>query len=133
LTFPIGLDSTLAPDGDSGVVKLEGAVELLKLGTAQYFWRELWVEPGSSAVSSVTDLEPSPPQAGISPQGDLMTLPSERGVTATASNRTIEVSAQPAGLSPATAAALNAAFAEGHPTFAPGERLGTASFVATAE
>lgn len=133
LSFPVGLESTLAPDATSGTVKLGGAVELLQLGSAQVFWREVWLEPGAASLAAEADVEPSPPQAGKQPQGSLFSLPLGASVSSDPSRRTIAISGQSATLTAATAASLNAAFAPGSATFAAGETVGTLSLSAQAE
>lgn len=133
LSFPVGLESVLAPDGSLGTIKAGGAVEFLQLGSAQIFWREPWLEPGSTAISAEPDLEPSPPQAGKQPRGPLLSLPPGASVVADPSRRTIAVSGQEVTLTAGTAEALDAAFADGAPTFAAGERLGTLSASFTGE
>lgn len=133
LSFPVGLESTLAPDAAAGVVKLGGAVELLQLGNAQVFWREVWLEPGAASLAAEADIEPSPPQVGKQPQGPLLSLPPGASVTADPSSRTIGISGQNATLTAATAESLNAAFAPGSSTFAAGETIGTLSLASQAE
>lgn len=132
LSFPVGLESTLAPGATSGTVKLGGAVELLQLGSTQLFWRELWLEPEGNSLLAETDTEPSPPNPGKQPQGPLLAL-SGGALASDPSARTIAISGQSVTLDPATAAALNAAFAKGQPTFAAGEAVGTMSISTTAE
>jgi hypothetical protein len=132
LSFPVGPESIFAPDGTSGLVKLGGSVELLQLGSAQYFWRQLQLEPAVATLGAETDLEPSPPQAGRSEEAPLLTVePGE--IASNPRSRTIEAAGQAATLSATTAAAMNAAFAEGKPLFAPGELVGTLSATFTGE
>jgi hypothetical protein len=134
LSFPVGLESTLAVDGSSGTVKLEGQAELLQLGHAQMFWRELWWEAGLAALLAETDSEPAPPQAGVAPQAPLLATVPGGTVSSDPGLRTISVSGRALALSAATAAALNAAFSgEGKPTFAAGEAIGSLSLQVTAE
>ena len=132
LSFPVEPESTFAPDGSSGLVKLGGSVELLQLGSAQYFWRQLQLEPAAAALAAETDLEPSPPQPGRAPGAPLFaTQPGQ--IASTAGSRMIEVTGQTALLPSTTASAMNAAFAEGKPLFAAGEAVGTLSALLTAE
>jgi len=133
LSFPVDLESTLAPDAATGTVKLGGAVELLQLGNAQLFWREAWLEPGVASLAAEADAEPSPPQAGKQPQGPLLGLPPGASVSSDPSRRTIAISGQAATLTAAAAGSLNAAFAEGRPVFAAGEAVGALSLSATGE
>jgi hypothetical protein len=132
LSFPIGPESIISPDGTRGLLKLGGSVELLQLGSAQYFWRQLQLEPEVAALASETDLEPSPPQAGRSAESPLLSV--QPGlVQADPESRVVGLSGLAAALPASTAAALNAAFAEGKPLFAPGELVGTISASLTAE
>jgi len=132
LSLPVEPESILAPDGSSGLIKLGGSVELLQLGSAQFFWRQLQLEPEASALAAEADLQPSPPQAGRSPEGPLLMVQPGQ-VLSDPQSRVIEASGQTATLSPATAAAMNSAFAEGKPLFAAGEVVGTLSAVFTGE
>lgn len=133
LSFPVGLESTLAPNAGAGTVKLGGSVELLQLGAAQIFWRELWLEPAAALLAAETDLEPSPPNPGKQPQAGLLALSAGAMIASDPAARTISIAGQSATLSAATAAALNAAFAKGTPSFAAGELVGTISLSADAE
>ncbi|HET8565808.1 MAG TPA: hypothetical protein VFL77_04960 [Solirubrobacterales bacterium] len=133
LSFPVGPESTLAPDAAAGTVKLGGSVELLQLGSAQVFWREVWLEAGAASLAAEADVEPSPPQAGKQPQGPLLALPPGASVSSDPSRRTIAISGQSATLTAATAESLNAAFAPGTSTFAAGETIGTLSLAVQAE
>jgi hypothetical protein len=129
LSFPIAPESDLAPNATSGLLKTEGSVELLQLGNAQIFWRELRLEPGLAAVSSEVDLEPSPPRAGKQAQGPLLSLGSGQ-LSAEPAARTISVAGQTATLTAATAEQLNASFSDGKTTFAAGEAVGSISYTA---
>lgn len=133
LSFPIGLESVLAPDASAGLVKTNGAVELLQLGSAQIFWREVLLEPESGFLSSEVDIEPSPPRPGRQPLGPLLSLPAGGQLTSNPSQRTIALSGRAAFLTATTAEALDSSFAEGKPVFAAGERVGALSFAAAAE
>jgi hypothetical protein len=128
LTLPVGLESTLDPAGASGTVKLEGQAELLQLGHAQLFWRELWLEPGIGSLLAESDTEPAPPQAGVTPQGPLLSLGSGGVMKANPAALTISLSGRSIALEAATAAALNAAFADSAtPSFMAGETVGSLS------
>jgi hypothetical protein len=124
LSFPVGTEATLAPDGGSGVVKLGGQVELLQLGNAQVFWREVWLEPGPLSLLAETDVQPAPPNPGATPQAPLLSL---SGLVANSDPKslTISASSQDVALTAATAERLNAAFAKGTSTFGGGERVGS--------
>jgi hypothetical protein len=132
LSFPVGLESTLAPDGRSGTVKFGGQVELLQLGSAQMFWREVWLEPEPLFLLAETDVEPAPPHPGVAPQGPLLSL---SNVSATSDSRSlaISVASQDVALTGATADSLDAAFGEGRHIFSAGERVGALSLSARAE
>lgn len=129
LSFPIGPESILAPDAGIGLIKTGGAIELLQLGSAQIFWKEPWMEPGSAAISAESDIEPSPPKPGKQQRGLLLAFTGNQ-VSADSATRTIQVTGGTAGLTAATAESLNASFAKGEPTFAPGETIATISFTA---
>ena len=129
LSFPIGSESDLAPSAASGLVKTQGSVELLQLGSAQMFWRELRLEPGVATFSSEVDLEPSPPGAGKQAQGPLLSLGAGQ-VSAVPTGRTISVSGQTATLTAATAEQLNSSFSDGKTTFVAGETVGSLSYTA---
>ena len=129
LSFPIALESVLAPDGAGGLIKTEGSVELLQLGSAQIFWRELSLESSLATLSSEVDLEPSPPKAGKLAQAPLLSLKGGQ-IFADPTARTISLTGGTATLTAATAEQLNASFVEGKPTFAAGETAGTVSYIA---
>jgi hypothetical protein len=134
LNFPVGLESTLAPDARAGTVKLEGQAELLQLGHAQVFWRELWWEPGAGSLFAETDSEPAPPRPGVEPQAPLLDLQGSGVVNSNPSSRMIDVTGQPVALTPAAAASLNDAFTEsGGGVFAAGELVGAVSLHVVAE
>ncbi len=133
LSFPIGLESTLAPDASTGTIKLGGSVELLQLGNAQVFWRELWLQPEIGSLLDETDVEPAPPHSGKQPQAPLADLRSGAVVAASPPERTIEVSGLGVTLTAATAASLNDAFAGSSSVFGRGESMGTLSFRAFAD
>lgn len=132
LSFPIGPESTLAPDASTGLIKTGGAVELLQLGSAQIFWQEPWLEPGAATISAESDLEPSPPKPGKQPRGPLLAFPAGGQVGADSTSRTVAVDGRAATLTPATAESLNSSFAKGEPTFSAGEPIGSISFIAQA-
>jgi hypothetical protein len=111
LSFPIEPESALAPTGSSGLIKTGGAVELLQLGNAQIFWREIWLEPSLAMLAPVFSLL----------GGQLSADPTAR---------TISVDGQRATLTAATAEQLNSSFADGKPTFAAGETVGVLSLIA---
>jgi hypothetical protein len=133
LSFPVGPESTLAPDGRSGTVKLTGSVELLQLGSAQIFWHEVWLEPAAATLLAEVDAEPSPPNAGKQPQAELLALPAGAAISSNPARREIAIAGQPAILTAAAAAALNAGFAKGAQEFAAGELVGSISLSVAAE
>lgn len=129
LSFPIEPESALAPNGSSGLIKSGGAVELLQLGNAQIFWREIWLEPSLATLASEVDLEPSPPKAGKQAHGPLLSLGGGQ-VSADPLARTISAAGETAVLTPYTADQLNSSFSDGKTTFAAGETVGTVSYTA---
>jgi len=133
LSFPIGPESTLAADGASGTVKLEGEAELLRLGEAQMFWRELWWEPEGGSMLSAIDVEPAPPHPGIQAQAPLLAVQGVGNVTSNPASRTIDLAGQPLALTEATAARMNEAFAGSGNAFVPGEPVGSMTLHAVAE
>lgn len=132
LSFPIGLDSTLAPDASSGTIKLGGSVELLQLGNAQVFWRELWLQPALPSLLAETDVEPAPPHPGKQPQAPLLALEGAAAFVSDPAARTIGVSGWRVTLTAAAAASLNEAFAGSTDQFGAGEAVGSVSFKAIA-
>lgn len=130
LSFPVGQESTLAPNTAAGTVKLGGSVELLQLGSAQVFWREVWLEPGSSRLLAETESLPSPPHPGKQPQNSLFTLQPGGIVSSNPALRTITLTGSPVTLTEAAASALNDAFGGSEAPFAPGEVVGSVSLFA---
>lgn len=129
LSFPIALESDLAPNGATGLIKTEGSVELLQLGSAQVFWRELEMEPSLATLSSEVDLEPSPPKAGKLAQAPLLSLGGGQ-ISSDPTARTISLAGGTATLTTPTAEQLNSSFAEGKATFTAGETVGAISYTA---
>lgn len=135
LSFPIGPESTLAPNASLGTLKLAGQAELLQLGSAQMFWREVWLQP-TAALLAETETLPSPPHPGKAPQSPLLSLQAPASLTSDPASRRITVAGQVVSLPSTTAAALNDAFASSQgkgDVFSPGEPVGSLSFVATGE
>jgi len=128
LSFPVGPESTLSPDASAGTLKLGGLLELLQLGNAQIFWREVSLQSDSNSLLAETDVEPSPPHPGKQPQAPLVSLQPGALVAADPAARTIAVSGEAVALTAATATALNDAFAPSQNVFAAGEAVGTISF-----
>jgi hypothetical protein len=92
------------------------------------FWREVWWQPAAGAVFAETDVEPSPPQAGVAPQGALLSTSSGGAVSSDPGSRTISISSGSLALTASTAASLNAAFGhQGAPEFSAGEAIGSFS------
>jgi hypothetical protein len=129
LSFPIEPESDLAPTGSSGLIKTGGAVELLQLGNAQIFWREIWLEPSLATLASEVDLEPSPPKAGKQAHGPLLSLVGGQ-VSADPLARTISGSGETSTLTATMADQLNSSFSDGKTTFAAGETVGALSYTA---
>jgi hypothetical protein len=128
LSFPVGPESTLSPDAIAGTLKLGGSLELLQLGNAQVFWREVWLQPDSNSLLAETDVEPSPPHPGKQPQAPVLSLQSGALVASDPASRTIDLSGEGVALTAATAAALNDAFAPSQSVFSSGETVGSVSF-----
>jgi hypothetical protein len=133
LSFPVGAESALAPDAATGVVKLGGQVELLQLGSAQMFWREIWLEPASAALFAETDVEPVPPNPGALPQGPLLSVSADGTVSSDPKARTISIAGRSAVLTSSAAKLLNDAFADGASSFSAGEPVGAVSLAGRAE
>lgn len=129
LSFPIIVGGDIAPDGMGGTVRTGGEVELLQLGGGQVFWREQWLQPGSSVALGEANLQPSPPFGGKQPQAPLFSL-SGGQVVSDPKARTVTITGATASLETATAEQMNQLFAEGKPVFAPGEAFGSVSFTA---
>jgi hypothetical protein len=133
LSFPVGPESVLAPDAGSGVLKLEGQAELLQLGSAQMFWREIWLDAGGASFLVETDVEPAPPHPGVAPQGSLLALPPGGKVEADPQAGTISIGGRSVTLTSTAAALLNGAFSPGEPVFAEGQAVGSMSLAVEAE
>lgn len=130
-TFPIILGGELAPDASLGTLRTGGSIEFLQQGAGQVFQHEFWVEVGAGIDSAEVDVEPAPTFPGR--LGRIAVYAIEMAGAQASSNpkaRTIAVSGAPLGLTAATAATFNEAFAEGKETFKAGERFGTLSFTA---
>jgi hypothetical protein len=129
-TMPIARGGQLAPDGSEGTLRTGGVIEALQLGAGQVFWQELWLEIGSDQLSAEVDLEPTPSFPGK--LGRIGILSASSGVVSSDPKaRTISISGIALTLQPATADALNAAFAQNEaPVFAAGEAVGVLGFVA---
>jgi hypothetical protein len=129
-TFPI-FDGALALDGSAGKIKDLGALELIQLGGGQIFWQELWVDFDAGSLSAEVDVSPSPPFSGKAGRIAIAALDlTSARVSPFPKSRTIAVEGVRMRLSATTAAAFNEAFAQGGGEFAPGEALGTLSFIA---
>jgi hypothetical protein len=122
---------SLAPDASSGVIHSAGSLELLQLSGGQVFWRELWLDFSTATLSAELEVEPSPPYAGKVGPTPIATL-GPVPMSSDPQKLTISASAVALALSPQAAGALNQAFAQGAPVFAPGEPLGSISFSAGA-
>lgn len=128
-TFPIIPDGLLAPDLAEGTLRTGGALEALRLGAGQIFWRELWFQPGQATALAEAELVPSPPYPGKMGQVGVLALgPGQVHLDPRA--RTIAASGAPLTLTAASAEDFNRAFAEGRPDFGPGELVGRLSFTA---
>lgn len=135
-TFPI-FGGKLAPDLGSGYLQLQGAIELLQLGSGQLFWAEPVIDLSGKAFSPEVEVKPSPPNVGKA--GQLAVAVLDLGSGTTAANpgaRTLTVTGAALTLPAATAALLNELFAKPQGkenVFAGGEPLGRISFVAEAQ
>jgi hypothetical protein len=130
-SLPIALKGRISPDGRSGLIKTEGALEFLQLGAGQVFWHALNFELGPDTALAEVDVEPTPTFPGKLGQIPIAAL--DLAAAAISSNpraRTVTVSGAPLSLSPQSAATFNQAFAEGKEVFKAAEALGTVSFVA---
>jgi hypothetical protein len=130
LSFPIGAESTLSPGASAGTLKLGGAVELLQLGNAQLFWREIWVQPALAAVLTESDLEPSPPLPGRQAQGPSLSLQADGTVVSDPVSRTINLTGKGVALTAATADTLNKTFCDSEEVFKAGELVASLSIFA---
>jgi hypothetical protein len=133
-TLPMIPKGAISPDGQTGVLRTGGSIEFLQLHAAQIFWHELWFDLGAKQVLAEVDIEPAPPYPGKLNQAPILDL--DTGPATFSSDpkaRTITVNGARIILQAATAAAFNAAFAEGKETFKAGEVAGTISFTAQAQ
>jgi len=128
-TIPIGTEGAIAPDASSGTVRTVGALEFLRLGGGQVFWRDPWVELTSQNLLIEVSSLPSPPLPGE--QGPLPAVGFSRAnVGSDPAARQVGLQGAALALDGATAALFNQAFAEGAPAFVPGELFGSLSFTA---
>ena len=130
-SLPIALKGRISPDGRSGLLKTEGSLEFLQLGTGQVFWHAFNFELGIDTTLAEIDVEPTPTFPGKLGQVPVTTFDlSTAGISSNPKARTITVNGAHLGLSAQSAATFNQAFASGKPVFVPGESLGTLSFTA---
>jgi hypothetical protein len=134
-TMPIDLGGALAPDGKSGTLRTAGAMELLRQGQGQLFWKELWFDFAASNVSSEEDLEPAPPFPGKKGRVPTLDFSVPAGsFTTDPAARTISVSAGAVTLPADTAALFNQGFSDqGKEDFHAGEVVGSFSFTAQSQ
>jgi hypothetical protein len=130
-TFPIGVGSSIAPDGSAGTLRSGGAVELLQLGAGQVFWRELWLDLGARSDSAEVDVEPTPAFPGKLGRIGAFDL-GLVSVAADPAARTVSVGGA-LTLQAQTAKTLSEAFAAGKEAFRAGEAVGALSFAAQAQ
>jgi hypothetical protein len=128
-SLPVAGEGQLAPDASSGTLHTAGSLEFLQLGAGQVFWAEQWLDLAAKADLAEVNLQPSPPFGGKQGQVGILSLGSG-SVSPDPKARTIAVSGAPLALAALSAAAFNAAFAEGRPAFAAGEAFGAVSFTA---
>lgn len=130
-TLPI-FGGTIAPDASSGTIETLGSLEFLQLGGGQVFWGEDWLELATKTSSPEVTVLPSPPYAGKAGKLPVATFAFAAPAVANPKARTVSVAAS-LGLTAATAATFNEVFAKPQDkdgVFAPGETLGSISFVA---
>jgi hypothetical protein len=128
-------DGTIAPDGSSGTIETQGALEFLQLGGGQVFWKEPGLDLAAKSFSAEVEVLPSPPYAGKVGRVGVAALLGG-SVAADPKARTVTVANAALSLDAATAALFNEVFAkpqgrEG--VFVAGEALGSVSFVAEGE
>jgi hypothetical protein len=131
-SFPIVIGGAIAPDGSEGTLRTGGQVELLQLGGAQLFWKELWLDLGARSETAEVDIEPTPAFPGKLGRIGVFGL-GAASVSSDPATRTVSVAGAPLTLAAQTAASLNQAFAQGQAVFGAGEVVGSLSFSAVGE
>jgi hypothetical protein len=133
-TLPVA-GGKLSPDGSSGYLVTEGALELIQVGAGQLFWRGLSLDLSSGLADAEAELDPAPPYPGR--LGEQAILGVGGGVASSEpAARAISLVGATLTLQAPTARYLNEAFAEPQgrsDVFTAGEALGTVSFAVTAE
>jgi hypothetical protein len=131
-SFPLTPGGQLSPRGTEGTLRAGGAIEMLQLGAGQLFWQEPWLDLGAQALSAEADLEPTPAFPGK--VGRTPVISATPGLfAADPKARSLSASAIALALTPAGAAELNQAFAQGQSAFGAGEAVGTFFFAAVGE
>lgn len=135
-TLPI-FGGELAPDFSSGVLQLQGGLELLQLGGGQVIWRESILDLASQALSPELEVKPSPPYPGKVGQQVVAALNLSSGApSASPENRTLTVTGAALTLTAATAALFNEVFAKPQDkenVFLAGDAFGRISFLAQSQ
>ncbi|HUC00098.1 MAG TPA: hypothetical protein VMS11_09765 [Solirubrobacterales bacterium] len=128
LSFPIGADSTISPDGTKGQIRTTGEAELLLLGSGQVFWANQWLDLGAGSDLVEANLQPAPPFGGKQAQAPLFSLsPAGAQVVPDPQGRSVSVQGAALALTQAAADQLDQLLAGGKPTFVAGEALGSVS------
>jgi hypothetical protein len=125
---------TIAPDGFSGMLEAQGALEFLQLGGGQVFWKEPWLDLAAKSFSAEVEALPSPPYGGKVGRVPVAPLLGA-AVSADPKARTVTLSGA-LSLDAATAALFNEVFAKPQGkagVFVAGEALGALSFVAVGQ
>jgi hypothetical protein len=137
--FSIGDKGRISTDARLGQMRLVGAVEFLRLGSGQVFWRDPWLDIQNAGgallpapeLGAELDLEPAPPFEGAIGRAPVL-IPdlAAAQIAADPEARTVTVAGAPIGLTNSSAFQFNRAFAAGSGAFQPGERIGSLSFTA---
>ena len=121
----------LSPDGFTGTLRTDGALELLKLGSGKVVWREFWFDGSSVLALADATLDPTPTYPGKVGQVPVLKFGGGSPGRGDEPTRKTTVIGSGLMLTAAGAAQLNQVLAGGSNTFAEGERFGWVSFTAT--
>jgi hypothetical protein len=133
-TSPIAVASRLSPDGRSGILYTEGAIEYLQLGAGQVFWKAPLFEPAPATSTAEVEVLPTPAFPGKLGPIQITTYDlSSATISSEPKARTISVSGAQLTLSAQSAATFEEAFSkpqEKSGVFHAGELFGSVSFTA---
>jgi hypothetical protein len=142
VSLPLAAEgSSISPDARLGTIRTAGALEFLRLGAGQIFWREpvLTIQNSGDAlipeptISGEIDLQPPSLFPGPGGYSSILawspaTAPAQ--ISSDPAARTVTIAGSRLALNDSTALYFNRAFAEGAEAFKAGETLGMLTFTA---